>query len=232
MRLEKVNVSFNDKIALRSINFSWNKGETIALLGANGVGKSTFLKVISLIIKPSSGQIFLDDYSSTQWKQQLGIVFQESFLYEDLSAYENLEFYQKLYNKYDRNKILELLGQVELSNVKNDVVKGFSKGMKQRLSIARALVHDPLFLLLDEPFDGLDLKSRKILESLLYERKQQGMGWLLVSHDVRHAWELCDHSFLLEKGTISYQQNCSPNRLQEFMNRYEKSLEGYTDVIY
>ena len=226
MELVKVDVLLNEQRVLQSINFSWEKGDSIALVGANGAGKTTLLKVISLLLKPTSGEVLLPELSGREWKQRLGLVFPDSFLYEDLTAYENLLFYQKLYGKKDVEYIEKLLETVQLLSVKNEFVSAFSKGMKQRLSIARALVHKPDYLILDEPFDGLDISSKKVLEELLLESKKQGIGYLLVSHDVEHAFILCDEVILLNKGTIIHQQECSVERYNDFLDRYSKLLNG------
>lgn len=226
MELEKVSVSLNEQRVLRSINFAWPKGKSIAVIGANGAGKTTLLKVIGLLINPTSGEVRLPEFKGKEWKRRLGLVFPDSFLYEDMTAYENLVFYQKLYGKKEVTVINDLLEAVQLLPVKDEFVSAFSKGMKQRLSIARALVHNPDYLILDEPFDGLDILSKKVLEDLLLMRKSQGTGYLLVSHDVEHAFALCDEAILLNKGSIIHKVNCSNEQYNDFLERYSKLLNG------
>jgi heme exporter protein A len=226
MELKNVYVSYNEKTVMRSINFSWNPGETVTIIGANGAGKTTLLKVISLLVKPTIGQVNLNGLSFQDWKKKLGVVLPDSFLYDELTAYENLKFYQNLYGNTDDHDIKELLGIMDLYNVKNELVGTFSKGMKQRLSIARALIHGPTHLILDEPFDGLDLNSKQIIEGLLLKKKAEGMGWILVSHDVEHAWSVCDQAVLMDKGTILLRQHCSRDSFLHFMNRYKEVLKG------
>jgi heme exporter protein A len=231
---ENVSVSMNEKVVLNSINLRWKKGETIALFGANGAGKSTLLKVISTLIKPLSGEVQLpDNFTLKQWKESLGIVFPEPFLYDSLTAYENLQFYQKLYGDLDRRKIHQLLEQVQLLSVQHDLVGSFSKGMKQRLSIARSLIHDPIYLLLDEPFDGLDAVSKTILEELLMEKQNEGVGYILVSHDISQTWKLCERALLLKKGRIVLEEECSKERYQSFIDHYQSLMmkENQHDVF-
>lgn len=226
MELQNVNLFMNDKDILRSINLQWRHGESIALLGANGAGKSSLLKVVSTLMKPNSGKIkYPSGISLKQWKESLGIVFPETFLYDSLTAYENLKFYQKLYGKVNKDKIDQVLELVELSYVKHELVSSFSKGMRQRLSIARALIHNPAYLLLDEPFDGLDLASKTILEKLLLQMQKAGTGYILVSHDSAHAWQLCDRALLIHEGRIVFEDKCTDERYLEFLKRYKGMLK-------
>jgi heme exporter protein A len=231
MELKNVYVSYNEKTVMRSINFSWRPGETVTIIGANGAGKTTLLKVISLLVKPTIGQVDLNGLSFQDWKKKLGVVLPDSFLYDELTAYENLKFYQNLYGNTDDHDIKELLGIMDLYNVKNELVGTFSKGMRQRLSIARALIHGPTHLILDEPFDGLDLNSKQIIEGLLRQKKAEGIGWILVSHDVEHAWSVCDQAVLMDKGTIILRQHCSRDSFLHFMKRYKEVLKGNKDGL-
>ncbi|UOR13867.1 ABC transporter ATP-binding protein [Halobacillus amylolyticus] len=211
----------NEKNVLRSINLHWRQGESIALIGANGAGKSSLLKVLSTLVKPSSGNIkYPVGISIRQWKESLGIVFPETFLYDGLTGYENLQFYQKLYGKVDKDGISQVLEQVELSQVQHELVSSYSKGMKQRLSIARALVHYPTYFLLDEPFDGLDLVSKQVLEDLLQQMHKKGTSYILVSHDTEHAWKLCDRALLMHKGRIVLEEKCTREGYLRFTNLY------------
>jgi heme exporter protein A len=226
MEVKDVYVSLDGSPILKSINFSWNERETSAIIGANGAGKTTLLKLICLLLKPVRGEVLLPGLKEESWRRKLGIVFPESFLYEDLTAYENLQFYQKLYGTKGDKRIIHMLKAVQLEAVKDKAVSTFSKGMKQRLSIARALIHDPEFLILDEPFDGLDLQSKQILEDLLLERKNKGISWLLVSHDVEHAWSLCDEALLMDQGEIVAQERCQQKAFDDFIQHYSSLLKG------
>lgn len=220
MKLQDVNLIFNEKDVLRSIDLHWRQGETIALMGANGAGKSSLLKVLSNLVKPSSGKMEYPNGSIQKWKDSLGIVFPDTFLYDSLTAWENLEFYQKLYGRTDKARVVQVLKQVELSHVQHELVSSYSKGMKQRLSIARALVHYPTHLLLDEPFDGLDFESKKVFEQLLLQMQTKGTGYILVSHDSEHAWKLCDRAILMHKGKIVLEEKCTKEAYVDFIKRY------------
>lgn len=233
MELQEVNLSINDNSILHSINIHWREGEAIAILGANGAGKSSLLNIMSSLIRPDNGKvIFPSNMSIKQWKKCLGIVFSQTFLYESLTAFENLEFYQKLYGQKDTNKIDRILKQVELFHVKNQLVNTFSKGMKQRLSIGRAFIHDPKYLLLDEPFDGLDFNSKNILNNLLEEMKSNKVGYILVSHNSKHAWEVCDRAILIHKGRIVDEESCSEQLYDSFLERYQLLVKGNSHDFY
>lgn len=226
LELQNLEFSINNRNILKSINFAWNKGETIAFIGGNGAGKSTLLKIISFLAQPSDGKVlFTDGVSKNTWKSNLGVVFPESFLHDSLTAFENLHFYQQLYGKADPHYIESILTKVQLVTVKDELVGTYSKGMRQRLSIARALIHQPEHLLLDEPFDGLDLKSRMIIEEILKEHEQRGNGYILVSHDVKQAFDLCERAILLHNGKMILDEKCSNLSFLPFLNKYQSLLE-------
>ncbi|WP_188453330.1 ABC transporter ATP-binding protein [Virgibacillus oceani] len=226
MELQNINLFMNDKNVLHSINLQWRKGESIALIGANGAGKSSLLKVLGTLVKPNSGKLkYPSDLSVKEWKKLLGIVFPETFLYHSLTAYENLRFYQKLYGKINKDRIDEVLKQVKLFHVKQEIVDTYSKGMKQRLSIARALLHNPTYLLLDEPFDGLDSESKEILKNMLLQMRQKGTGYILVSHDSEQAWELCDRAVLMHEGRIIAEGKCTNQGYFPFIKRYREIVK-------
>lgn len=218
IELSDVNVMLDDKSILRSIDFVWRKGETVALLGPNGAGKSTLLKVVATLIKPTSGRLtFPEGMNKSEWRQTIGAVFQETFLYGSLTALENLEFYAKLYRCYDQKWIEEMLHRVGLWKVRNEKVNSYSKGMRQRLSLARALIHRPECLLFDEPFDGLDVESSIAMEQLFMQLRKEGVGWILVSHDIRQAWDYCDRAVLLYNGRINKESACHENTYESFL---------------
>jgi heme exporter protein A len=221
-----VGVELNEKPVLHSIDLKWKQGETIALAGANGAGKSTLLKVLAVLIKPSTGEILFPDGTDTkQWRRSLGAVFPLNFLYDALTAMENLRFYARLYGTIQKDKMEEVLAQVGLFQVRNEPVRIFSKGMKQRLSIARALIHQPHYLLLDEPFDGLDANSAERIEELLLYFKKSGTGFMLVSHQLSHAWKLCDRALLLDHGRIRLDEACNDEAYANFLGEYRRVTE-------
>jgi ABC-type multidrug transport system ATPase subunit len=221
IRLQDISVELDEKRVLSSINFVWHPGESIALIGANGAGKSTLLKVISSLLKPSSGKIVYPAGMDLQkWRASIGTVFPENFMYESLTAHENLDFYRRLYGIKDNIGIGDVLRKVDLFHVRHEQVRSFSKGMKQRLSIARAMIHQPTYFLLDEPFDGLDHASKEVLKGLLFDLKQKGAAWILVSHDIQEAWALCDRTLVLHQGKLVAEEKCDEETFERFEEDY------------
>jgi heme exporter protein A len=232
MQLKQVDVVLEEKLVLQSVNLNWDKGQTLALIGANGAGKSTLLKVLAGLINPESGTVLLPSgMSMKEWRRYLGTVFQDTFLYNAMTPMENLEFYAQLYDVKNKTGIADLLKKVGLYRVRNERVSIFSKGMKQRLSIARALVHQPQYLLLDEPFDGLDVESVEQVMQLLNNLKQHGVGWLLVSHHMEQAWECCEEAIVLHRGQIRSRTACTDSTYTDFLGKYREMLKEQRHAI-
>jgi ABC-2 type transport system ATP-binding protein len=170
----KLTKSFKDKKVVDEINLYLHAGESVGLLGPNGAGKSTTISMIASLIRPTSGDVKLDGKSTirdpSDLRKVLGVVPQEIALYEELSAYENLKFFGKAYRvKKDilEERIQEVLNMVGLKDRQKELIKTFSGGMKRRINIAAALLHDPRILILDEPTVGIDPQSRNhILETV------------------------------------------------------------------
>lgn len=202
IELSQIQVVLDDKVILRSIHFTWKQGERIAVLGSNGSGKSTLVKVLAGLIKPSAGKVILPNGMSwIKWRRTMGAVFPQSFLYDSMTAFENLQFYARLYD-LNMRRVKEVLDDVNLLHVQDESLRSFSKGMKQRMSLARALLHQPRFLLLDEPFDGLDAESTERVKQLLHSLQLVGTGWVFITHDLAQARALCDRGIVLHEGRI------------------------------
>ncbi|WP_175986434.1 ABC transporter ATP-binding protein [Bacillus sp. Marseille-Q1617] len=210
--LEVVNLSkrFKKNKAADGVNLFLEKGETVGLLGPNGAGKSTTISMISSLISPSEGDVRLLNESILQQpgklRKVLGVVPQEIALYTDLTAKENLEFFGKLHRLSGdelKEKIKDILEQIGLTDRQNDVVKTFSGGMKRRLNIGVALLHDPEILIMDEPTVGIDPQSRNyILEEVKRLNKEKNMTILYTSHYMEEVEFLCDRIYIMDKGTI------------------------------
>lgn len=203
--LNNVKKNFGSFRAIRDISMEIEAGSSLALLGPNGAGKTTLLKLISGITKPTSGTISV--FGHEPWKfnkklrMKIGMVSHNPFLYNDLTAMENLTFYGKIYEVSDLNrKIDELLGKMRLDKRKHSLVKSFSRGMKQRLSIARALLNDPELLILDEPTSGLDIVGRReLLEYLQSYRNNRTV--LLATHNLEEV-KICDRVAIILNGEL------------------------------
>jgi len=215
IQLEKVSKVFkkNKKafIAVDKISLKIPKGEIFGLLGPNGAGKTTTLSMICTLLRPTSGKILLDNIDvqkdETAARQRIGLVFQETTLDKELTGWENLEFHARLYKVKERDKrVKEALELVGLMADKDVVVKSYSGGMKRRLEIGRSIIHDPAFILLDEPTLGLDPISRREMWKyikLLIEKK--GVTVILTTHYLEEAERLCKHIAIIDKGKIVVQ---------------------------
>lgn len=227
IQLQKVDVVINDQTILHAVDFTWTKGETIALVGSNGAGKSTLLKVLALLMRPASGKvIFSQGMDSERWRRSIGVVFPETLLYDHLTVYENLHFYRQLYNVPHSMEVDVMLKKMNLLHVRNEPAQALSKGMRQRLSIARSLIHCPSYLLLDEPFDGLDFTSAKILKDELLRLKKEGVGAIIISHQIDQVWSYSDRVVLLDQGRIVLQERCDKKHYVTFLKHYRSVFEG------
>ena len=205
IRVEELSKRFNNFTALDGINLHIKSGESFALLGPNGAGKTTLIRILSTLLKPTSGRALLNNIDVTvepeDAKRQIGVVSHNPYLYDELTALENLEFYAGLYES--NPDIPELLKLVNLDSRAHDPVGNFSRGMKQRLSIARAILHDPKILVLDEPTSGLDHKSRNNFYTLVDRLKSRGKTILLTTHYLEEAAGLCENGVILKKGVVT-----------------------------
>ncbi len=197
--------------ALRQLDLTIQRGEFVALLGPNGSGKSTLLRLLAGLSKPTSGAITIGGWSlpdeAAAVRAQIGMVSHRVLLYENLSAHENLAFFARLYNLPTaglETRIAGLLQQVGLSRRAHDLVRTFSHGMQQRLSIARALLHDPDILLLDEPHTGLDQDASNTLDELLRRAHADGRTILMSTHELGRAAALAGRVVILSRGVIGH----------------------------
>lgn len=197
--LDGVSKKFGRVRALSNLTLEIDQGATVALLGANGSGKSTLLKLAAGLLKPTSGTVTLGGRTPRNAKALIGYLGHEPFLYRYLSAKENLQFYADLY-KVERKKVPVLLEEVGLAHKGAALVRTFSRGESQRLGLARALLHDPDILLLDEPFSGLDEASAERLPGLI---SREGRTTLLTTHDRPKAEQIADRLVDLAGGRIT-----------------------------
>ncbi|MEM1633695.1 MAG: ATP-binding cassette domain-containing protein [Sulfolobales archaeon] len=210
--IEVVNLvkRFKDVVAVDGVSFSVREGEIYGLLGPNGAGKTTTISIIITLLKPTSGTVYVDGIDVTKKpndvRKKLGVVFQDPSLDVFLTAYENLYIHGKIYGLGGldlENRIREALKFVELEEFSNKVVRYFSGGMRRRLEIARALIHDPEILVLDEPTIGLDPQTRnKVWDYVRTARKEKGVTILMTTHYMDEAEQLCDRISIMDHGKI------------------------------
>lgn len=216
--------------AINDINAKFNKGEFITLFGPNGAGKTTLLKILSTLLKPTAGSVTVGGYDLSKNRNDIrkiiGFLSHENMLYENLSAIENLKFVSVFYNIQNvEDHCKELLQSIGLYKRKDDLVKTFSSGMKQRLAIARALINSPEILFLDEPYNGLDQEGIQSFTDSLKELKNLGHSILLTTHNIDEGLELSDRLLILNKGKLVFDQQ-NNYRKEEFREIYFSALKS------
>jgi len=228
LEVREVSRTFGARKALDKVDFELPKGAFLSIFGPNGAGKSTLLKVLSTLTIPSKGKarvLGLDVIEdAVELRERIGFISHNPLLYPDLSAEENLEFFAELYCLDNpKERIHELLTAVELDHRRLDLVSTFSRGMIQRLSIARSLLHDPEVIFLDEPYSGLDPHAMDILDDLIASVRERHT-FVMVSHDLAKGLELCSHALILAKGKIVLFQDKEFIDEDEFATTYRTTV--------
>jgi len=206
IQVKKLRKEFNKKAALEDVDFEVYQGEIFGLLGPSGSGKTTTIKILTGELKKTSGNVSVLDmkpdlFTSSDFKSQIGILSDNSTLYERLTVYDNLKLFCKLYNA-PLQQIDEVLIQVNLKNDSKKVVSKLSKGMKQRVLLAKALIHKPKLIFLDEPTSALDPGNMAHIHQGLQALNKAGTTIFLTTHNMEEATELCDRVAFLHKGQI------------------------------
>ena len=204
-------------------------GEVVGVFGPNGAGKTTFLRLLATLLRPSAGtlSLFGSFPQETLVRRRLGFLGHESFLYPDLTPVENLTFYGRAYTVPEvQTRIVTVLQQVGLQQWGNTPVRTFSRGMEQRLALARVLLHEPDLLLLDEPYTGLDAQGVATLQSALAQMKEQGKTIILTTHDFTFGLELCTRVFIVDRGRIAWESDGYVPSVQEFMEMYSVKTQS------
>ena len=201
---------YGNVVALNNISFEVEKGEIFGFLGPNGAGKSTTVRILTGLIKPDGGKAFVMGYdilkNPIEAKQHMGVVPEVSNAYVDLTAWENLTLIGKLYGMPKqklRENAMNLLKEFGLYEVKDRAVRGFSKGMKQRLLLCMALVNDPEVLFLDEPTSGLDIESARLLREKITQYNRDGKTIFMSTHNMDEANQLCHRIAIINHGQIA-----------------------------
>lgn len=216
---------FGRRRALTRVSFTFHAGEIVALLGANGAGKSTLLSILATLLQPSSGEVRYGDLTAGQHgstlRTQIGWLAHDLYLYSELSARENLTFFAGLYGLDGvANRVEAALEHAELTRRADEGLASFSRGMRQRLALERALIHNPAFILLDEPFTGLDERSTESLISRLGAVRADGRLVVVATHDLDTAEQISDRALVLKQGTAIALET-GPGALRQ---RYREAL--------
>src|SRR3954451_2747100 len=220
---------YGDYPALRGIRLEDGQGACLALIGRNGAGKTTLLRTMAGSSRPREGEgrIFGKSPRDAQTRSRMGFLGHGISVYDDLSALENLTLFGKLYALPDpRKSALEWLERTGLERVKDGLVREFSRGMRQRLAAARAFLHDPAVLLLDEPFTALDDKAIAVLQRVMREGLAAGKTIVMSTHQLRESLELASHVALLVRGKVAFHGPCTPEMVADPGWVYARYGEG------
>jgi heme exporter protein A len=219
--------SFGPHVALAGVDLSVVAGEFVTLMGPNGAGKTTLLRILATLARPTSGTVRIagldPSQAGEQVRRQIGFLSHRTLLYDDLSAEQNLRFYAQLYDLESSAERMEtLLRQVGLAGRRHDLVRTFSRGMQQRLSVARAVLHRPGILLLDEPYTGLDPDAAEVLTDLLGELAEEGTTVLLTTHNLERALAAGRRVVVLSRGRLVYDQPWASIEPDTFFSSYRE----------
>lgn len=209
VHLGGVTKRFGTMTALRGIDLELQRGRFLGIFGPNGAGKTTLLKILATLIRPSSGTICIAGYDAVREAEKvrplLGVLSHHTFLYSHLTAWENLQFYGRMFGIQKLpERIAEVLQVVDLEAHAHQLVRTYSRGMQQRLAIARTILHYPKILLLDEPFTGLDQDATSRLQGLLLQLRSESCTIVMSTHDLHRGIDLCDEIALQCRGKIVY----------------------------
>jgi len=228
---------FDEVIAVNRITFSVNKGEMFGFLGPNGAGKTTTIRMLTGLLTPDSGDVFIEGFdirkNPIKAKMKIGVIPEMGNIYVDLTAKQNIILAGRFYGigaRELKKRAGSLLEQFGLYDRKDDLAKTFSKGMKQRVNIASAIVHNPELLFLDEPTSGLDVQSQRLIRKIIKEMNQRGTTIFLTTHNIEEASILCERVGIINKGKIAAID--TPERLKrtfEETQSVEVSFEGFID---
>ena len=223
VRTHRLTKQFDNHVAVNHIDLQIDRGEVYGLIGPNGAGKTTLIRMLAAAEEPTAGEIyingarFLRGQNNPELKRQLGYLPDDFPLYDDLTVWDYLDYFARLYFLRDpqrSQRLHEVIELVELEQKKNDAIATLSRGMKQRLSLARSIIHNPTLLLLDEPVSGLDPIARVQVRNIIKSLQQQGMTILISSHILSDLAEICTSIGIMELGNL-----VESSRLQELYDR-------------
>jgi heme exporter protein A len=223
--------SFGHKAVLRGIGLEVADGQFLTLMGPNGAGKTTLIRILATLSRATSGTVWIGGFdladASVDIRRHVGLVSHQTLLYGDLTPDENLGFYGRMYDVPDlKDRIEVVLRQVGLEGRRHDPVRTFSRGMQQRLAIARAILHQPSVLLLDEPDTGLDQHAAEMLHELLATVGTTGRTVLMTTHNLERGLSMGDRVAILAGGRIAYSTDKSTLDVESFREIYYRSVRG------
>ncbi len=227
LRISHLTKRFGTFRAVSDLTLQIEEGQFASLFGPNGAGKTTLLKLVAGLLKPTSGTISLRFNGSGPKRANIGYVSHQSLLYQEMSGIENLLFYSRLYGvARPRKRSRRVLEKMGLSGAGEQPVREYSRGMKQRLTLGRALLHEPSLLLLDEPYVGLDQQGNRLLTRILRSLKDGDHTVLLVTHNLAEGLELCDRVLIQHRGSLAYDHASGGLDRRDVEAAYLQAVEG------
>jgi heme exporter protein A len=223
---ENLSRKFGARVAVDGVTLSLEPGETLALFGPNGAGKTTLLRLLGGLLKPSGGRAMIGAArlpGGPEVRAQVGVISHNTLLYDALTARENVEFAARLYHVGNiRQRAEAALDSMQILDRADTPVRALSRGMKQRVSIARAMVHNPRVILADEPFTGLDVVGAKALSQLIASLREGGAAIVIVTHNLSEGLDLATHAAIMNRGSFVRMQKKSDVNAQSFSSEYEQ----------
>ena len=211
LELRGITKRFGSQVAVSEVSLSFQGGKIHTLLGENGAGKSTCLRILSTIIQPSAGKAVVSGFDVREEpfkvREQIGVLPHNSGIYSRLNAVENIEYYGELHGiKPDtlKERVENLLEQLQMKDFCLRPSEGYSQGQKIKVSLARALIHDPLNIMLDEPSSGLDIMATRALREIIIDLKERGKCVLFSSHIMQEVENLCEDIVIISKGIVKF----------------------------
>ena len=222
---EDIRKTFGHFTALGGVTLSVRSGEFFTLVGRNGAGKTTFLKIAATLVRYTHGKLRIEGIDIREEpekaRRHIGFLSHNTYLYRDLTPIENLRFFSRLYGMPDSDeRILSLLDRVGLRRRASDPVRGFSRGLHQRLGIARVMLHDPSVILLDEPYTGLDANAVDVLNQMLDEAAASGKTIILTTHDLEQGLRGASRAAIIDRGKIVFAAAAKDNAIREAYASY------------
>ncbi len=225
IQVQNIRKTFGVVNALNGISFDLNTGEFLTLFGPNGAGKTTLIKILAGLTKPTSGTATVAGYDvqngDSGLRRDIGVISHTSCLYADLTALENLTFYAKMYGLDNaKERAMQAIEDVGLKGRMHDRIRTFSRGMQQRISIARAVIHNPSILFLDEPFTGLDPHGSNVLKQYLHSLHTEKRTIIMTTHDISCGLEMSDRVAVQVKGKFAFMGKSNELDKNNFEDRY------------
>jgi heme exporter protein A len=230
VQAQDIRKQFGNFTALNGITIDIRRGEFLALFGRNGAGKTTFLKIAATLMRASHGKLQIEgfdiDDQPERVRSKIGFLSHNTYVYRDLSPVENLRLFARLYGVSDaEQRISALLDRVGLRRRSTDPVRSFSRGLQQRIGIARVLLHSPSLILLDEPYTGLDANAVQMLDEVLDDAVRQGNTVILTTHDIEQGLRAASRAAIVDRGKLVFVGSATDSAVRNAYSEFVRSGE-------